>query len=416
MQVARALLVVTVVLAGLVVPVSGAAAASSQLDAYVNEVVSRNPSLRAQALRRDAFQSEASAADLWPDPALSVMVDRIPDRGAEMPMIQYQLSQMIPWPGKLGLMRSAVERQADAASAEIDVRRLALVLSAKRAFFMLVMNARLREVNGSNKSLAASVAQTALTRYATGSGGHHEVARAQVEQTALDVEGLNLSGERVSIVAMMNALRNRPTATPIEDPGEYESGPPGLSLAVLTEKALRNRPELKGMGAMQREAQVMGELARRERFPDVMASAWYNQMIGEPDTAGVMLGVTLPIFGATRQSQRALAFDRRAAGAGEDITAMKSMIRYEVADAHRRVETATRELELLRKVAVPRAMQSFESSLTAYMTGTTDIVSVLDSRRAMQSAARAVAEAQVRREIALIDLERAVGGPLAEKP
>lgn len=416
MKAVRALLILTVVLAGLVTPVRGAGATSSQLESFVAEVVARNPSLRAQALRRDAFRSEAAGADLWPDPSLGVMVDRIPDRGAEMPMVQYQLSQMIPWPGKLGLMRSAIERQADAASAELDVRRLVLVLEAKRAFFMLVMNARLREINAANKALAASVTQMALTRYSTASGGHHEVARAQVEQTAIDVEGVNLSGERVSIVAMMNAFRNRPPATPINDPGEAESSPPALPLAVLTERALRNRPELKGMGAMQREVQAMGDLARRERFPDVMTSVWYNQMIGEPDTAGVMLGVTLPVFGATRQSQRALAFDKRAAGAGEDIIAMKSMIRYEVADAHRRVETAAREFDLLRKVALPRAKQSFESSLAAYMTGAADIVSVLDARRALQSAARAIAEAQVRREIALIELERAVGGPLTEKP
>ena len=36
------------------------------------------------------------------------MVDRVPQAmGGEMPMIRYQVSQMVPWPGKLGLMREA---------------------------------------------------------------------------------------------------------------------------------------------------------------------------------------------------------------------------------------------------------------------------------------------------------------------
>nr|AYM54294.1 hypothetical protein [Sorangium cellulosum] len=41
-----------------------------------------------------------------PDPAASVMVDRAP-LGAEMPMIRYELSQVVPWPGRLERVRRA---------------------------------------------------------------------------------------------------------------------------------------------------------------------------------------------------------------------------------------------------------------------------------------------------------------------
>jgi outer membrane protein, heavy metal efflux system len=409
---ARAFVIMVTLVAALVPAPRDAAAANNELDAFVAEVVARNPSLRARALRRDAFRSEASAADLWPDPSVSVMVDRVPDRGEEMPMVQYQLSQMVPWPGKLGLMRDAIDRQGDAAAAEVEVRRLELVLEAKRAFLMLLMNTRLREVNRASRELAVSITSIAVTRYATATGGHHEVTRAQVEEAALEVESLNLDGERVSIVAMLNALRDRPPARPIPDPTQVETPPVTVSVSALTERALRLRPELKVMAAMRSEAQAMGDLARRERFPDLMTSVWYNQMKEEPDTVGLMLGVTVPIFGATRQSRRATAFDRRAAGAGEDLTAMKAMIRFELADAHRKVDTATREIDLLRKLVLPRANDSFASSLAAFAAGTADVVVVLDARRALQSTARAIEEAQVRREIAVAELARAAGGAI----
>ncbi len=77
-----------------------------------------------------------------------------------MPMVRYQATQMFPWPGKLPLMRTAVEHQRDAASADVDVRKLDL-------------------------NLATTIAQAVLGRYYTGIGGHHEVARAQVEVNAL---------------------------------------------------------------------------------------------------------------------------------------------------------------------------------------------------------------------------------------
>jgi outer membrane protein, heavy metal efflux system len=169
------------------------------------------------------------------------------------------------------------------------------------------------------------------------------------------------------------------------------------------------------MAAMRREAQAMGDLARRERYPDLMASAWYNQMIGEPDSAGVMLGVTLPVFGVTRQSRRAAAFDSRAASAAEEAAAMRAMIRGQVAEAYQKVETATRELRLLKELALPRARQSLESSLAAYTTGAVDLVGVLEARRALQTAARAIVMATVRREAALADLSRAVGGSIQEE-
>ena len=78
-------------------------------EVFVHEVLLRNPSLRAGGRRRDALRQDAQAAGTWPDPFISVMVDRIPE-GSEMPMIRYQVAQMVSWPGKLGLMRTAVEQ------------------------------------------------------------------------------------------------------------------------------------------------------------------------------------------------------------------------------------------------------------------------------------------------------------------
>jgi outer membrane protein TolC len=89
---------------------------------------------------------------------------------------------------------------------------------------------------------------------------------------------------------------------------------------------------------------------------------------------------------------------------------MRAMIRFEVADALRRVETATRSVDLIQSVAAPRAQQSLVSSLAGYSTGTVDIVGVLEARRALQQIERARVDALVARQLALVDLERAIAG------
>jgi outer membrane protein TolC len=386
--------------------------ADTAMDAYVTEVLSRNPTVHAGALRRDAFRSEAVAAGKWPDPSVAVMVDRVPDRGVEMPMVRYQLTQMVPWPGKLGFMQSAVEQQEQGAAASLDVRKLDLRLQAKRGYTMLGLNAKRREINRANRNLSATIASAALGRYGSGAGGHHEVARAQVEVSALDVTFVNLEGERTSVVAMLNALRDRPIDTAIADPQVQASAEVDYAMTPLVERAIAQRPELKGMRAMESEALAMASLARREKYPDLMGSVWMNQMLGGPATVGVMIGGTIPVFGLSRQEHRAAAADARAEGAAYDQAAMRAMIRFEVADALVRVQTTTRQLDLVRTVALPKARESFDASLAGFGASTVDMVGVIDARRALQQAELAQAEAVVAREIALAELERAVGGPL----
>jgi outer membrane protein TolC len=390
---------------------STAARADQGADAFVQEVLTRNPSLRAGTLRRDAFKDEASAAGTWPDPTASVMVDRIPNGMVEMPMVRYQLSQMVMWPGKLGLMQSAVEQQGAAAAADVDTKRIELRLAARRAYAMLRFNVKRREVNRAGRSLAATIASAALGRYSAGVTGHHEVARAQVEVNALDVELVDLEGERTSTIAMLNALRNEPADAYIADPSPAPTSRPTYALATLTDQAMAARPELRGMRAMQSEALAMADLARREPYPDFMGSVWFNQMIGGPNTMGFMVGGTIPVFGVSRAGHRIAAFESRAQGAAEDQAAMRAMIRFEVADGLTKVQTATRRLDLLETVVLPKARESFETSLAGYGASTVDIVGLLDARRALQNAELARAEAQANVEMAVADLEHAVGAP-----
>lgn len=387
-----------------------ARAAPPELDAFVREVLSRSPSLHGDQLRHDSLRRESTAEGLWPDPVATVMVDRVPAMpGAEPAMIRYQLQQMLPWPGKLGFMRSAAEWRAKGAEASIEVRRLDLVVETKRAWLMLLLNAQKRQINRASYDLLTSIARAAGARYAGGTGGHHELVRAEVERNSLDVEKVALDGERVSIVAMMNALRNSRVDEPIKDPDPFETTAHELVLANLVEEALRQRPELRQMETMRRETKVMADLARRERYPDLMVGAWWNQMIGMPDSAGAMLGVNLPVVGVTRQNRQAGAFDVRADSVLQDVEALRAMIRFEVADAVRKIRTADRSLEFLRSIALPKAKENIEVSLAAYSTGGVDMVGLLESRRALQAAELAIVEAQVEREMAWAELDRALG-------
>lgn len=391
-----------------------ALATERPLDHFLAEVLAQNPGLQALDLRHTALHTRADAEGRMPDPTINVMVDRFPDRMVEMPMVRWQAQQMLPWPGKLGLMQGAVQAQADQAQAGTNARRLALLQDARRTWWMLAMNAERRGLNKAAEELVDALLRAMRARYAAGTGGHHDLVRAEVERDALRVEKLALDGERVAVVAMLNALRNQADDTDIADPPLDQTPLPPLDQKLLVAQALENRAELQAMAAMHREMTAMADLARRERWPDLMVGAWYNQMIGGPDTFGAMVGANVPIFSIARQGLRAEAFDHEAEAVDREVAAMQAMIRAGIVDALRQVDTATRQVAFLRGSALARADEAFKSALAGYATGSLDVTGLLDARRALQATRRALADAIVARELAIADLDRAVNGKLLE--
>lgn len=411
---ARSFLASAALLAGLFVTTP--ADADPACEAYVRDVLDRHPSVQAAALRRDAFVHESKASGIWPDPALTVMGDYLPGtaEGAQMPMVRIQLTQMIMWPGKLSLMRAAVQSQADAAGASLDGKKLDLAVEARRAYFMLVMNSKRRELNRAARGLAATIASAALGRYASQAGGHHEVVRAELDVQALDVEYQALDGEQQSMIAMLNALRFQPPDATFAVPAAVSWTPARTyQTEPLVAAAAKNRPELHEMAAMKDGMIKMASLARKEPYPDLMVGGWYNQMlVPAPSSFGFMVGGTIPFWGVERSSLKAQAFDNRADAVSREVASMSTMIRAQVVDAMIRFDTGGRQVALLEATALPKARENFDTSLSAYSTGGVDIIGVLDSRRSLQAIELMLIEARVQREIALAVLERAVGGPL----
>lgn len=391
------------------------AAADPSADAFVADVLAHNPDVLGLAERRDAYTAEARAAAYWSDPTLTVMADYLPSTNdrSPMPMLRYQLTQAVPWPGKIGFMQEALEHSARGVNASLAERKLELRFRSKQAFFMLVTNRQERTINRAQRDIAATITAAALGRYSAGAGGHHEVARAEVDVQMLDFELASLDNERTSMIAMLDALRNAPPNTPIGEP----IAPIWTATLVLdegrcSEVAMANRPELHRMDAMRDEARAMGKLARRQPYPDFMVGAWANQMLAEvPPSFGGMVGITLPIFSGPKAHWEGVAYDDRASAAEHEAQAMRAMIRAEVTTAIARFNTTSRQVDLLTGVILPKAHESFDASLAGYGAGTLQITGLLEARRALQNTELALARARALREVAYAEVERAMGAP-----
>ena len=103
-------------------------------------------------------------------------------------MNQLQLTQMLPWPGKLGGARRAARHQAAAATADADEQARMLTASVLMAYYEVAYADRALGVMERTRQLLRDFLNVATTMYAVGSAGQQDVLRAQVEVARMSEE------------------------------------------------------------------------------------------------------------------------------------------------------------------------------------------------------------------------------------
>lgn len=175
-----------------------------------------NPGLAEMRARAEAMAAIPSQVGSLPDPVISFNTLNLPvdtfDRSQEaMTQLQIGISQAFPFPGKLGLRRSAAEYEAAAAGNDVHEVRLLLIRDVKQTWWNLFYLDQALETVKRNQALMRQFVEIAQTKYRVGQGLQQEVLLAQVELSKLlDLE-VQLTALRRTSEARLNALLNWPT-------------------------------------------------------------------------------------------------------------------------------------------------------------------------------------------------------------
>jgi outer membrane protein TolC len=382
-----------------------------KLDALVSALRARNPSLVAAARRYEAARLRIRRARALDDPFVTVMAEDVPPSfTGGMPMIRFQAIQMLPFPGKRDRMAAVAEREAEAVGTRVDTATLDVVSEGRRLFQQLVLNREARRINREQRALVDTLVRMASARLATATGSHHDVLKMQTEATMLDDGLIMLEADRREMAAMLNALLDLPAETPVAEPAVTWTPEHTFDRGRLVQQALERRPELREMVAMGAAERAMAEVARREYWPDFMIGALYDARVGGEDTLGGMIGLNVPIWIGTKQKLDVGAAELRARAVDRDRAAMAAMVRSEVERALARIAAAEKRLALLDAEFIPRAQQTFDAAIKAFPSGMMSALEMLDALRVVETQRLARTAAAVERELAVVDLERSVGG------
>ncbi len=354
-------------------------------DAY-GELANSNPRVAAARALASATEATVRSASLPPDPQvqLGIMNYALPDLRPMAPlgMMQLQIMQMIPLPGKLRLAGKAARAQGDAAHDRADGTYWTARVAVTDAFYDLYRIDAQLGVARRTIALLGDVERTAQAMYRVGQATQSDVLRAQVEIARMTEDTLRMVAMRSAAAARFNAQLDLPADSTLGAPvlpAFPDTTPPQDSLLVL---AMHDRPMVQAGRADVAAAERRRDLAARDVWPDIAVGVQLGRRPGGVGNlmGSLMLGASIPVFMNARQAGARDAAAALAEMSRADLRASEADTRAAVLTAYADLLRARRLTALYRHTVLPQAEAAAASALASYRVGHVDFMTVLDDR------------------------------------
>lgn len=375
-------------------------------------VLDRNPTVRsARHAWRAALERypQVSALD---DPMLGVGVaPRSIGSSAVDDAPKLDLSQKLPFPGKLRLRGEAALAEAEAASHDFAAVRLRLATMASLLFDDYYLAARSLEINAEHVMLLEEFKRIATTRYEAGEASQQDPIQAEVQLThALHREVVFETTLGVA-AEQLNALLHRPPRAALPPPPLRVAVPDDAPDAAeaLVDRALAVEPELAAAAARIGAEESRLDLARREYLPDFTVTGSYNRLWQEEDLqpfVGIQLNVPLQLG---RRRAAVAEAEARLEEARSRRLAIEDDVRLAVQVGVDRLAEARHVERLFRDRLLPAARDQVEAARAGFETGRNSFLALIDAQRNLLDAELGREEALANLGRRRAELDRAMG-------
>ncbi len=390
------------------------------LDLLIKVAIDRNPELKETLARAKAGVEEVRRASSLDDPMLKVEAWGVPlnkpTAFSRDDTNMIGLRQNFPFPGNLRLKGEAALRDAESMYQMYRDRQLDVVMRLRKSYLEYYSMAREIDIHLEHARIMTEMEKVADIKFRNGQVSQQDVLKPQVELVMLHNDVLAMNQHLESAKAAINALLSRPPEAPLGRPKEPAFPDEKFDVQELSSKSL-SRPDVLASQLKVKMSETMVKVASREaNLPDFSIGLDYWQMPGMPnDGYGAMFMINLPWFTGKHGADVAkMEHTVRADQAAVETARNKAL--YEVRDAYYRVESARRSLILFKGELVPKSAQSAEVTRANYERDKAMFLDVLDAERSLRDVKLKYSQALVQYEMAVADLERAVGQPVRRKP
>ena len=361
-----------------------------QVAALVAEALANSPDIgRAEAAAR-AEVARAPQVGSLPDPTLTLGIQNDGFNGIQIGTMetsywQVMLTQPVPWPGKLSAREAAARAQAGVAGAETARLRLATTAEVERAYVDLLVVRGQLALLAKLEVLWGEAEVMARTRYEVGQGAQSDLLRAQLERTRLRQRRVALEGEERTRLQGLNRLRVRPLEEPVATPRPLASfsDPVLRTVDEAVADAERRSPDLAISALAVVTADRRVDSAKKEWFPDLAVTAGVMPRGQIEPMWTVQLGITLPVWGATRQSKGVEESQARREADLRGEEAVRQLVRLRAQERRTLTSAALQTLDIYRGGILVQSDAAVRSTLAQYQVGKVTFPSVLEVLRGL---------------------------------
>jgi len=386
-----------------------------RIDALVQEVLGRNPSLAQMVAAWNVVLARYPQVTSLEDPILGSKLGpgSFGSNKVDFAYI-FEVSQKLPFPGKLALRGDSALSEASAAGHDVEDMRLQLTENVKVAFFDYYRVERSLEVNADSLKLWEQTKKDASTRYENGKVEQQDVLQADVEIGRERERRLTLEEIRKVVIARINTLMHLPPDSDLPPPPKemaLVNELPGVE--ALRTAALARRPDLQALAKRIRAEEANLGLAQKERYPDFEVAAGYDSFWQErPLRPQVGLRMNMPLYAARRfgaVSEAQARIDQKHA----ELARQTDQVNFQVQESFEKVRKGEKALVLYKNTILPAAELNAKAARSSYVAGKITALSRIEAERNLVNLRdryfEAVADYNGRRAT----LERVIGGPLA---
>ena len=376
-----------------------------RVDRYILEALSRNPEIQTATAEARAKLERIPQVMSLPDPMIRSVVRPEPIQTAAGDVfLTLGVSQTFPLLAKLERAGNVAAAETRMALERLNGKRMAVIADVERAYWQVYRLDRYLEIARQNRQLLEDLAAVVNTRYQVGQVQQQDVLRVQTETAKLRNDEHRYGLQRASAAAALNRLADQPADRDIPKTTPVNLPAIRADMDRLVGLASAHNPELAALREQISRDREQVELANLGYWPDVSLGFEWNYLEGRDpfvppvnpmtgkrpphnrmsdvgdDNWGVMLQMNIPIWtmrieAAKREARQKLLASMSA------LRSAENMIAFRIFDAWSRLELQHHTLGVLDTELIPQARQTYEVTLTAYQTGQTPFVTLIDNWR-----------------------------------
>jgi outer membrane protein TolC len=395
------------------------------VEEYIQFALGQNPDIHAARKRMEAFAHQVPVAASLQDPMLGMTF--FPEQvqtAAGQQEFALNVSQKLPWHGKLDTRADVAESQTNIARAQLAAVELATIEQVKRAYYELYFIQQAIAVTEAEQSLLGEIRDVANTRYIAVQTSQQDVLRAELEIFNVENELIRLRQRLESAQARLARVLHITPQTKVRALDRVQPEQVPEDLEWLQRQAVAARPELHAqLAALERDQQAVA-LARLDYMPDVtlgagwidVATAGISPVANGRDSFLITTGVNLPIY-RKRLDSSVRSAEAKAVSTARAYDSLRDATLEEVMDLFAQAQSQQDLLTLFRIDILPKAQQTLEVSSRAYRAGEVDFLQLIDNWRQLLRYEISYRRLEASLRQTLAELERVVGGftgPTAE--